>query len=237
MCVLCGKQGFGSRFAPVGRKGHCVECWVKRKADKEAAKHKTCKRCGKPFYTNDKRQVICKLRCGGAHELIACEVCGKECKKEKFREHKTVACSRKCQIVLLQRGASRRAEVLKSKARKQQWKKQQSKRRKNENIWLSVVTKELAKIKAKSSYLFRTLWETKCHTAIGGLRTRCTPIIKTTKEEKCNKWGCLLKREVQILRATTNRARLTQWDRKMRNAVSSLAKRKRNRCKRQLHLN
>lgn len=238
-CVKCGVKGIGSQFAPYMRKGHCNKCWEQQKSTKrvehESAKHKICKRCGKPFYNQDKRQLICSLQCDGAFEIVACHVCGKKCRKSKARKYKQVACSAKCQHVLLQKGAERRAEQRRVKfspqkhtRAKRRWYTSESARRKRNNKWIKTISNEMKRIGA-AIRRHRNGWAKRCSAAISGLGLRDRR-KSTICKKQCNgtakEQGLLAKVAIAKMRGKRF-LRRGSWQAKCENAICLQRKRQR----------
>ena len=195
-----------------------------------------CKTCGKCMNSLDVRQLVCCRACGHkgrskGKATYSCHVCGKQVDRyvRQQQRQKFVACSTACQKVIAGRAGK---DLLKASLRaKKRWRKRRSTERRAANHWVRLCDSQLAKI--KNSTQLEDAWEKRCNSAVVGLQRRAIAKPVSIREEECNSWKCSIQQQIVSSRQQKKQALLMPWDRKVLNAVSSLAKRRRNRFEKQ----
>ncbi len=231
-CSSCGKTGkAGKEFH--WNKCDCKECGLKRRqVGREALKNRPCKVCGKPLNTMDKRQVVCSKECGHkgrsrTTKIMSCVICGNPLRR--YDTTTNAACSITCQRTWAASqqhmdGQDRRWKQHVSQV-KQRWYRDRSQERRNANQWVQICVTQRNSVSAAK----QTEWKKRCNAAVVCLVSRCEPMIHVTRREKCSKWSGLIAGQMKQMIATIRKNSRDPWDRKVLNAVSSLAKRRRRR--------
>lgn len=233
-CSECGITGrTGKEFH--WNKPVCKKCGRKQRQEvRQALENRQCKVCGKSLKTRDKRQTVCSAECGHkgrkrATKTIPCVICGKTL--ERYETTKTAACSKQCQRIW----AAKQCNIKKQQRRdpgvehrqlekvKQRWYRNRSRERRNANQWFRLCVRE----SGKPALSQQPEWERRCANAVVCLSMRCMPISKTSREDVCNNWQSLINTQVTRLKAKTKQSSWGPWERKVLNAISSLAKRRR----------
>lgn len=195
---------------------------------------KQCKTCGIQFETVDKRQRVCSRECGHKGRskgkvVYGCVVCGKHVERyvRQQERQKFVACSVACQKVIAGRAGK---DVVKASMRaKKRWLRKRSAERRKANKWWG-----LCNSVAVAQQVYNDKWKTRCDNAVTCMALRAEPKQTYLRDAKCDSWECSIKQQTTRLRCKNKQSRLSPWQRKVLNAISSLAKRQRRREKKQM---
>lgn len=233
-CSVCRKIGrTGKEFH--WNKPHCKECGIKQRQEaRQALENRPCNVCGKSLKTRDKRQIVCSAECGHkgrrrATKTIPCIICAQTLKR--YETTTTAACSKRCQRIWAAKQCNNKkhqrrnpnAEQRRSEKAKQRWYIKRSRERRNVNQWFRLCVRE----SGRPSLSQQSEWERRCANAVVCLSSRCNPVPKRAREDVCKKWNSLINTQVTRLKAVTKQGSWNPWERKVLNAISSLAKRRR----------
>lgn len=196
-----------------------------------------CKTCRVHFETSDKRQIVCSRACGhkGRRKQrisVLCGVCGRSVDRYEADAQKrtSFACSKKCQVRLAARSGAvmKKAAVGSAKRIKAEWYDARSRDRRANNAWWKLCCSALRAIPEQDE------WSIRCNAAVVGLQKRAIAKPVLRRKEECSSWRCSIQHQIGALRQRKKQSSLMPWDRKVLNAVSSLAKRRRKRFEKQV---